>query len=120
MVLEFAEASIHLIIDRVVTAFYRNNILSRVATMPGFAAKQAKDNKFKADTDSPKPVATTHGGHHMLVPFVMEDGGRIGAHGQPALRMLAEYAVVKGNLPPRAPTSPPPPPTPGGNRLVGP
>ena len=30
----------------------------------------------------------------------MEDGGRIGAHGQAALRMLAEYAVAKGKLPP--------------------
>ncbi len=30
----------------------------------------------------------------------MEDGDRIGAHGQAALRMLAEYAFAKGKLPP--------------------
>ena len=30
----------------------------------------------------------------------MEDGGRIGAHGQAVLMMLAEYVVAKGKLPP--------------------
>ncbi len=30
----------------------------------------------------------------------MEDGGRIGAHGQVTLRMLAEYVVAKGKRPP--------------------
>ena len=37
----------------------------KVATMPGFAAKQVEDKKFKADGDSPKPVAAAHGGRHM-------------------------------------------------------
>ena len=36
-----------------------------------------------------------------MVPFAMEDGGMIGAHKQAALRMLAEFAIVKGRLPPR-------------------
>ena len=43
-------------------------------------------------------VAVTE--RHRLIPFAMEDGGRIGAHGQAALRMLAEFAVAKGKLPP--------------------
>ena len=38
-------------------------------------------------------------GNHTLVPFAMEDGGRIGAHGQAVLRMLVEYAVAKGKMP---------------------
>ena len=41
-----------------------------------------------------------HGGRHMFIPFAMEDGGRIGAHGHAALRMLAKYAIAKGKLPP--------------------
>ena len=46
------------------------------------------------------PVSVSHGGRHTLVPFAMEDGVRIGAHGQAILRMLAEYAVAKGKMPP--------------------
>jgi hypothetical protein len=57
--------------------------------------------KFKADEDSPNPVSTTHGGRHRLASFATEYGGRIGAHGQVALMMLAEYAVAKGRLPPQ-------------------
>ena len=56
--------------------------------------------KFKTNADSPNPVSVSHGGRHTLVPFAMEDGGRIGAHGQVVHRMLAEYAVAKGKLPP--------------------
>jgi len=70
-----------------------------------------EDKKFVADADSANPVATVHGGRHMLIPFAMEDGGRIGARGQAALRMLAEYVVAKGKLPTMAtraaPLSPP-------------
>jgi hypothetical protein len=112
VVLDFAEAGRHLIIDGVVTTVNRNIILSRVSTMLGFVAKHAEDKKFKADADSPKPVAATHGGCHRLVPFVMEDGGTIGAHGQAALRMLAEYAIAKGKVPPEHCTQQPPPPQP--------
>jgi len=45
-------------------------------------------------------MAAQHGGRHMFIPFATEDGGKIGAYGQAALRMLAEYAVAKGKLPP--------------------
>ena len=41
----------------------------------------------------------------MFVPFAMEDGGRLGAHAQALLKLLAEYAVAKGRLPPRSPHS---------------
>ena len=58
--------------------------------------------KFKTDEDSPYPVLANHGGRHMMIPFAMEDGGRIGARGHATLRMLAEYAVAKGKLPPQA------------------
>ena len=88
-----------MVLDGVITSVYRNSILSKVASIPGYAAKQVEDKKFKADADSPNPVSTCHGGRHTLVPFAMEDGGRIGAHGQAVLRMLAEYAVAKGKMP---------------------
>ncbi len=98
--LDFAEGGRHLVIDGVVTIVYMNSVLSKVDVIPGFAAKQVEDKKFKADKDSLHPVSVVHGGRHMLILFVMEDGGRIRALGHAALRMLAEYAVAKGNLPP--------------------
>jgi len=91
--------------------------------VPGLAAKHVEDKKFKTNADSPKHVAASHGARYTFVPSAMEDGGRIGAHEQATLRMLAEYAVAKGKLPP-----PPgghcthhlPLPAPGCNRHVCP
>jgi len=100
VVQDFVEGCRHLIMDGVVTIVYRNIIISKVAAVPGFTAKQVEDNKLKAGAYSPRPVAAAHGGRHMLVLFAMKDGGRIGAHGQAALRMLAEYAVTKRKFPP--------------------
>ena len=100
VVLDFAAGGRHLVIDGVVTTVYRNSVLSKVATIPGFVVKQVEDKKFKTDKDSPHPVSAYHGGRHRLNPFAMEDGGRIGTHGQATLQMLAEYAVAKGKLPP--------------------
>ena len=71
-----------------------------MVTIPGFAAKQVEDKKFRAGADSIHPVSAQHGKRHRFIPFAMEDGGRIGAHGQAALRMLAESAVAKGKAPP--------------------
>jgi len=81
VVLDFAAGGRHLIIDGVVTSVYRNSVLSKVAAILGFAAKQAEDKKFKTNKDSPNPVSASHGGRHRLIPFAMEDGGRIWAHG---------------------------------------
>ena len=101
-VLDFATEGKHLIIDGSVTSLYRNCIISRVAAAPGFAAKQAEDMEFKVDADSPTPGGATNQGCHTFVPFALEDGGRMGANARAALRMLAEYAVSKGRLPPSA------------------
>ncbi len=90
------EDAILYVIDGVVTTVYRNYVLSKVATITEFAAKKVEVMKFKTDEDSANQVSVNHGGRHMLIPFAMEDGGRIGAHGQAALRMLAEYDVAKG------------------------
>jgi len=51
VVVDFAAAKRHLIIDGVITAVFRNSILSKVTTIPGFAAKQVEDRKFKVDED---------------------------------------------------------------------
>ena len=49
------------------------------------------------------PVSTVHGGDHVFIPFAMEDGGRIGAHGLAFLKALAEHnAVSAGKLPPHS------------------
>jgi hypothetical protein len=107
VVLDFTEGGRYLIINGVFTTVYRNTIISKAATVLGFAAKKVEDKKFKANADSPKPASTSNGGRHMLVPFAMEDGGRIGAHEQVALRKFAEYAVAKDRLPHRLAHAPP-------------
>ena len=112
VVLDIAEGGRHLVLDGVVTTIYKNTILSKVAAIPVFAAKQVEVGKFKADADALHLVSSLHGGRHrLIIPIAMEDGGRIGAHGMAALRMLAKYAVAKGKLPHvsarAAPLSPP-------------
>jgi hypothetical protein len=97
----FAEGR-HLVIDAVMTTVYRNTVLSKVATIPGYVAKQAEDRKFLADRTSSHPVSAVHGGPHILVPFAIEDGGRLGAHALALLRALATAALAKGRTPPFA------------------
>jgi len=64
--------------------------------------KQAEDMKFYVDKTSTQPIATIHGGPHVLVPFAMEDGVRLGAHAIALLRSLAIVALDKGKRPPFA------------------
>ena len=110
VVLDFIVLGRHLILNGVVTTVYINSIRSKVAVVPGFAAKKVEDTKFKADLTSAHPVLAPHGGRHTFVPFAMEDGGRIGAHGHAVLRILVEHAVARGKLPPRSRNAAPPPP----------
>jgi hypothetical protein len=102
VVLDFFRDGQHLVIDAVVTTVYRNTVFHQVSTIPGYAAKQAEDRKFYADKSSAEPVASIHGGPHVLVPFALEDGGRLGAHAQALLRSFAALAVDKGRRPPLA------------------
>ena len=98
--LDFFAEGRHLVIDAVMTTVYRNTVLEKVATIPGFAAKQAEDKKLFADKTSTQPISAVHGGPHILVPFAIEDGGRLGAHAQALLRSLATVALAKGRTPP--------------------
>ena len=100
--LDFFADGRHLVIDAVMTIVYRNATLEKVATVPGFAAKQAEDRKFRADKTSSQPISAAHGGPHILVPFAVEDGGRLGAHAQALLRALASTALANGRSPPFA------------------
>jgi len=52
--------------------------------------------QFYADKASERPVARIHGGLHTLIPFAVDDGGRLGAHAQTFLHSLAERAVRQG------------------------
>jgi hypothetical protein len=81
---------------------YRNTVLEKVATVPGFAAKQVEDRKLLADRTSAQPIYGINGGPHILAPFAMEDGGRLGAHAQALLRALATTTLAKGRTPPFA------------------
>ncbi len=77
-------------------------MLHKVSTVPGFATNQAEDRKFLADMTSRQPIAVAHGGPHILAPFAIEDGGRMGAHAQALLMVLATTALAKGTRPPFA------------------
>ncbi len=79
----------------------------RTGDIPGYAAKLVEDRKFYADKTSKRPVSRIHGGLHTLVPFAVEDGGRLGTHAQALLRTLAERAVREGrsSRPPYAMTT---------------
>jgi hypothetical protein len=90
----------HMVIDAVMTSVYRNTVLEKVATVPGYAAKQAEERKFLADKNSRQTIAVIYGGPHILVLFAIEDGGRLGAHAQALLRALAIAALSKGRSPP--------------------
>jgi hypothetical protein len=78
--LDFFADGKHLVIDAVLTTVYKNNVLEKVVTVPGYVAKQAEDIKLLADRTSTQPISGIHGGPHILVPFALEDGGRLGAH----------------------------------------
>jgi len=110
VVLDFTELGRHHILDGVVTTVCMNSFMSRVEVVPGLAAKKVEGTKFKAGQISAHPVSSVHEGRHTFVPFAIEDGGRIGAHGQDVLRMLVEHVVARGKLPPRPRNAAPPHP----------
>jgi len=92
VVSDFAEGGRHLIIDGVVTTVYRNSILTKIASIPGYAAKQVEDRKFKTDVDShlTRCLLATVGGIHwypLLWRMVVESEPM---DGQAALGMLVE------------------------------
>jgi len=93
-------------IDAVVTLFFRNIVIHRIASIHGYAAKQAPDRKLLDDMTSAdgalEPIAAIHGGSHVLVPFAIEDGGRLGAHAQAILTAMATLALDKCMRPPFA------------------
>ena len=70
---------------------------------PGHAASRKEEEKLSTDASSPNPVRP----RHRLVPAVIEEGGRIGAHFYALLREMVERGVRFGHLQP-----PPPPPPP--------
>ena len=100
--LDFSADDRHPVIDVVLTTVYVNTILKKVATVPGYAAKQTEDMNFLADRTSTQPISVIHGGPRILVPFALEDGGRLGTHAQALLRVLATTTLAKGRTPPFA------------------
>ncbi len=92
----------HLVIDVVMTTVYKYTVLEKIATVSGYAAKQAEDRKFQADMTSSHPISLLHGGPHILVPFASGDGGRLEADDHALLRALATATLAKGRTPPFA------------------
>ena len=97
--LDFFADGCHLVIDDVMTTIYMNTVLEKVATIPSYATKKAEDKKFQVDRTSNQPISLLHGGPHILVPFAIEDGGRLGAHAHALLKALAITTLAKGRTP---------------------
>jgi len=90
------------LIDAVVTVVYRNIVIQRVASIRNYAANYAEDRKLLADRTSAEPITSIHGGPHVLIPFAIEDGGRLGVHALALLKAVATVALEKGRHPPFA------------------
>ena len=80
VVLDYHAPGKHLLLDGVVTTAYKNTRQRETNTIHGYAIMMVEDLKLYADKISKRSVARTHGGRHTLVPFAVEDGGRLGAH----------------------------------------
>ena len=93
VVMDFYAHGRYLLLDGVATTVYRNMRLRETTEVPGYAAKLVEDRKFYADKASERHVARIHGGRHTLIPFAVDDGGRLGAHAHAFLHTLAEQAV---------------------------
>ncbi len=100
--LDFFAERRYLVIDVVVTTCYRNTIVKGDASVPDLAPKHAEVRKFYAGRVSTQPIVAIHGGPRVMVPFVMEDGGHLGAHALALLRALAIISLDKDSRPPFA------------------
>ena len=49
--LDFFANGRHFVIDALMTTVYRNTVLEKVATIPGYAAKQAEDTEVSGRQD---------------------------------------------------------------------
>ena len=95
---DFYGESRHLVVDCCCTSVRRDEIEEHF-DVPGYAARVAEKRKFDNDDASSRPVRTDG---HTLVPFVVEDGGRLGDQ---ALALLWNLAIrgagPAGRLSPR-------------------
>ena len=80
VVLDYHVPGKHLLLDGVVITAYKNTRHMETKTIHGDTAKMVEDTKLYADMTSERQVARIHGGRHTLVPFAVEDGGRLGTH----------------------------------------
>ena len=88
----------HLVVDCCCTSVRRDEIEAQFDD-PGCAVRAAEKRKFDNDDLSSRPVSTDG---HVLVPFVVEDGGRFGDHALALLWNLAlRGAGPGGSLTPR-------------------
>ncbi len=79
MVLDYNKHGKHLVVDGVMYLVYKNTYLNETYTNPGYGAKQVENmTRLYADMASTMPVSTSHGDPHVMVPFAMEDEGRLG------------------------------------------
>ena len=72
----------HLLIDGSIVGVFTKTTARESSRTPGHAAVCKEDEKLAADAASPTPVSL----RHRLVPAVVEEGGRLGAHFQALFR----------------------------------
>ena len=92
---DYTKPGQHLLVDVSGTTVGRNGCIEKCARIPGHAARLREKEKFDDDKKSGDPVVSRG---HRLVPFVVEDGGRLGQHALALLRELAEKGVGGGEL----------------------
>ena len=71
----------------------KNTRHKETKTIPRYIAKLAEYKKLYADKIFERPAAKIYGGRYILVPFAVENGGRLGAHAKSVLRSRDERAV---------------------------
>jgi len=84
----------HLLIDVSITTTSRAAILD-YAHIPGFAARAQERAKFSKYAPLLQEGCYLH--RHRFVPFVLEDGGRLGEHARALLVELALHAAHTGH-----------------------
>ena len=80
VVMDYTAPGKYILLDGVDTTVYMSTRQRETRVIPGYAAKLVEDKKFYADKTSERPVARIHGGRHTLIPFGVEDGGRLGTY----------------------------------------
>ena len=95
--LDFFAGGRHLGIDAVVTSVYMNTYIASARRQhPGIRIQTCRGQEVHGNhiIKAKQPIAAPHGGPHVLVPVVIDDGGKLGVHAKALLATFATYALA--------------------------